>query len=93
MTIPTQVKIGAVTYQVKILSDWPGGGDWDGEMFYDRDHGHAIYIKANLTPEAQYVTFIHEVLHALNSTMDHEFLDSLSEQLFQVLAENHLLRL
>lgn len=40
--------------------------------------------------------FIHEILHALNSTfgydgMEHGFLDSFAEQIYQVLKDNGLL--
>ena len=94
MKIPKKLKIGAVTYEVIIATEWKGRDEngHDGECFYDRVMGHKIYIGAELSREAQEVTFLHEVLHALNSTMDHEFLDSLSEQLYQVLADNNLLR-
>jgi Zn-dependent peptidase ImmA (M78 family) len=51
-----------------------------------------IYIGAELTDEAQVVTLIHEILHVCNATMDHEFLDSLAEQLGQVFIENNLLK-
>ena len=94
MTIPKKVKIGAVWYKVIVAVCWPGRdhGDHDGEMFYDRRHGHVIYIGGELTPEAQWVTFIHEILHALNATLDHVALDSLAEQLGQVFIENKFLK-
>jgi hypothetical protein len=45
---------------------------------------------SKLSPEAQAVTFLHEVLHAMNSTMDHTFLESLAEQIYQFLHENKM---
>ena len=94
MIIPTKVKIGGITYEVRIARTWPGRveGEHDGECFYDNQHGNTIYIGAELTPEAQATTFIHEALHAMNATMDHEFLDSLAEQLYQFLSDNKLLK-
>lgn len=94
MVIPKQVKIGGVTYKVILAEEWPGrkAGDHDGECFYDRSNGNVIYIGSELTQEAQEITFIHEALHCINSTMDHEFLDSLAEQLYQFLSDNKLLQ-
>lgn len=92
MQIPKKVKIGAVWYKVLVTDKWIDGGDWDGECRYDKESGHIIYVRSTLTPEAQITTFIHEVLHVLNSTMDHCFLDSLAEQLGQVFIENKLLK-
>lgn len=94
MKIPKKLKIGAVYYDVVVaaMSEKLGGADWDGEVRYDRKNGHKIYINADMTREAQETTLIHEVLHCLNSTMSHEFLDSLAEQLYQVFSDNKLLK-
>jgi Zn-dependent peptidase ImmA (M78 family) len=92
MTIPLEVKIGAITYQVFILDDWMGRDGDDGECTYDKKRGHCIFIGADLSQPAQEITFIHESLHAMNSTINHEFLDSLSEQLYAFLKENDLLK-
>lgn len=61
MNIPKKVKIGGITYTVAIASKWPGRteGDYDGECFYSAREGNVIYIGAELSPEAQEVTFIH----------------------------------
>lgn len=93
MKIPKKIKIGVVWYDIIINanSEIIGGGDWDGEIRYDKKNGHKIYINAELTQEAQEATLIHEIMHGLNSTMNHEFLDSLSEQLYTVLKENKLI--
>lgn len=94
MIIPNSVKIGGITYKVVVAETWPGRqeGDHDGEAFYSKAMGNVIYIGAELSQEAQEVTFIHEALHCINATMDHEFLDSLAEQLYQFLADNNLLK-
>ena len=93
MKIPQRVKIGGMVYSVKIAERWPGRelGDHDGECFYDRQNGNIIYIGAELSPQAQEVTFLHEALHAMNATINHEFLDSLAEQLYQFLADNKII--
>lgn len=94
MQIPNQCKIGGIVYKVIVVDTWPGRqrGDHDGECFYDQEHGNVIYIGAELSHEAQEITFLHEAFHAMNATMDHEFLDSLAEQLYQFLADNGLLK-
>ena len=93
MIIPSSAKIGGIVYKVVISETWPGRvkGEHDGECFYDQENGNTICIGAELSQEAQEITFIHEALHAMNATMDHEFLDSLAEQLYQFLSDNRLI--
>lgn len=91
MNIPTKVKIGGILYQVHITEDWLGRGEADGQKFYDKDMGNSIYIAEHLSKEAKEVTFIHEMLHCMNTTIDHEFLDSLAEQIYQAFSDNDLL--
>lgn len=55
-----------------------------------------IKINNKLPQSQQEATLFHEVLHFLNWTLDsepmgHIFIESLAEQLYQVLAENKLL--
>lgn len=92
MIIPEKIKIGAIWYQVIIAKDWTARDGADGETFYDIDHGNVIYIFSELSQEAKEVTLLHETLHAMNSVINHEFLDSFSEQLYQFLVENELLK-
>lgn len=88
MRIPTKLKIGAVTYEVKLVKDLKDGSD-SVDGLYDVTN-NTISIDETLSQEAKEITFIHEILHACNSTMNHEFLDSLSEQIYQVFKENQL---
>lgn len=92
MLIPQQVKIGAVNYDVKVLDDWSTRDGDDGETTYDVVRGNSILIGSDLSPEAKEITLIHEALHCMNSTVNHEFLDSLSEQLYQFFKDNNFLR-
>lgn len=92
MTIPKLLKIGAVKYKVKVVKEWAGYDGADAQTFYDKQHGHVIYINSELTQEAQETSLLHEIMHCLNATMNHEFLDSLAEQLYTVLKENNLLK-
>lgn len=92
MNIPKKVKVGGVTYSVKLAEDWIGNRGYDGEFCMSEPRGNVIYIDSSLTQEGKEITLIHEALHAMNSTMSHEFLDSLSQQLYQFLKDNNLLK-
>ena len=78
-------------YQIHIAEDWLGRGDADGQKFYDTDMGNCIFIASHLSQEAKEVTFLHEVMHCMNSTISHEFLDSFAEQWYQFLVDNEML--
>lgn len=92
MQIPSSVKIGGMVYEVRVTNDWPNHDFDDGETFYDKKVGNVIFIREDLSQEAKEITFIHEILHCINSTMNHEFLDSFAEQLYQVFSDNNLLK-
>jgi hypothetical protein len=89
MKIPKRLKVGAITYRVVQAKDWLDRNDADGMVDAKTN---TIYIQSELSPAFKDVTLIHEALHCINSTMNHEFLDSLSEQLYQVFSDNNLLR-
>lgn len=92
MVIPKSVKIGGIRYSVRLEYDWQGRDGADGELFYSNSYGNTIFIGKELTRQAQETTFIHEALHAMNATVDHEFLDSLAEQLYQFFSDNKLFK-
>lgn len=84
MKIPSSIKVGAHTIKVRVTSM-----DSCGE--YDRKK-QTISL-ANWLPDTQReATFFHELLHAINNELDHALLDSLAEQLYQVMKDNRLLR-
>jgi hypothetical protein len=86
MKIPSTIKIGA--HRVKIVL---GQVNDDECANYDRDSG-VITICENLPQTQKEVAFIHEIFHVMNSVLDHTLLDSLSEQIYQVLKDNNLLK-
>lgn len=49
-----------------------------------------ILIKKDMKRGAQEATFVHEMFHFMNTTMNHALLDSLAEQTYQVLRANKL---
>lgn len=90
MKIPSELKVGAHTIKVLLapLGD-NNYGDYDCET-------STIRIDENLPQTMRESTLLHEALHVANSTLGgtelgHAFLDSISEQLYQILKDNNLL--
>lgn len=89
MKIPKTLKIGGHTYKVTIQD--PGDLPVDEAGHHD-NHRNQIVLDFSLPQSQLEVTFLHEVFHALNSTIDHTLLDSLAEQLYQVFSDNKLFK-
>lgn len=88
MNYPKTLKIGAHRYKLIFSPSWEGTTRDDlGETNYET---RTIYIKAGLPETVAFETFIHEVFHVINAQLDHVLLESLSEQLTQVLVDNGL---
>lgn len=88
MTIPKLLKIGAHTYEIKRASHWKDvAPNTLGETFYDT---RTIFIKDDLADTEAFSTLVHEIMHVINRTLDHTLLDSLSEQIAQVLIDNRM---
>lgn len=88
MKFPKKIKIGG--HQVKIVfkkleNDLCGFSDFEN---------NTIEIDSKLTTSMKELTFIHEIFHWINSefhsksTDSHALLESLSQQLYQVLKDN-----
>lgn len=90
MKIPQKLKIGGITFKVKLASHWP---DRKEHTYGETDYiTHTIFIDEGISEQYQAIALFHEILHCLNITMNHVFLDSLSHQLYQVFSDNKLLR-
>lgn len=90
MKIPKTVKIGGHTIKVEIKK-LRGGIDGESDT-----STNTISIEEGLPPSQRGATFIHEALHMMNATWSeyregHIFLESLSQQIYQFLADNNLL--
>lgn len=91
MKIPNKLKIGGHTFKVnkkEIISRELGNTQFINGI---------IEIDKRLPQSLQESTLIHEIFHVLNSTLadgqvGHSLLDSLSEQFYQVLKDNNLLK-
>jgi hypothetical protein len=87
MTIPEQVKVGAHTFSIHYVESF--SDDRLAETDYVKQR---INIVEALSPTMRMAALIHEVHHVMNTTMDHTLLDSISEQLTQVLVDNDMLK-
>ncbi len=92
MKIPKKLKIGGHIYKIKVC-------DLQNQQI-DGDHNtenNTIRIRETLPKDQQEATLIHECLHALNAVWGeretaHMFLDSLAEQIYQLLSDNKMLK-
>ena len=88
MKIPNKLKIGGHIFEVRLTDDIDDCGNTDVM-------GNVLRLNKKLPPDQQGATLLHEIMGACNTTMhdkQHELLDSLAEQMFQVLADNNMLR-
>lgn len=91
MQFPEKLKIGPHTYTVHVVTPPTLCADESPAGINCNQRG-VIEIDARLTDTEQAATLFHEVLHVMNSELDHVLLDSLAQQITQVLLDNKLLR-
>lgn len=93
MKIPNKLKIGGHVYTIEFVKkeDLKGLADeMDCGMTLVGEN--RILIDGGQKKSQQEETLFHELLHALNGTMNHDFLASLAQQLHQVFSDNKLLK-
>lgn len=86
MKIPSKLKIGGHIIAVEVVkkTDNNNCGEW--QPFENR-----IQLDANQPQSQLEVTLLHEIIHAINiSIEDHALVESLSQQLYQVMVDNKL---
>ena len=94
MRIPKTLKIGGHIVKIVLKSPVNNGGDC-GEADFDKNQ---IILDKKLTQSMKELTLIHEIFHFLNSDFhgdspwSHALLESLSQQFYQVLKDNKLLK-
>lgn len=86
MNLPPELKIGGHVYKIVLRDD-----DFHGADGRTDNKTGTIFIDKTLKDTTQFSTLLHEITHVLNSEIDHALMDSLAEQLFQVLYDNQLL--
>lgn len=88
MKLPKTLKVGGHTIKVTV---YPLPDGVDGEFSTETNE---IRISDRLAPSQIGATLLHEIMHAMNSEFDkdleHIILESLSQQLYQVLHDNKL---
>lgn len=91
MKIPKSLKIGGHVFKIEMKKELNNMGSCDTSK-------NLIVIDADMPQDQKEATLIHEMLHAMNTTFDgghpytHALLDSLAEQIYQVLSDNNLLK-
>lgn len=88
MKIPKKLKIGG--HIVKIIEK--EGFNIDSDCGEFEISMNTITIRKDLPKDQKEATLIHEIFHVCNTTLDHELLDSLAEQVYQVFKDNGLLK-
>jgi hypothetical protein len=85
-----QIKIGGVVYKVEVVD--PTHPKLDNE----RNNGcystktQTIYIANDITEQMQEISFLHEIIHAINLDYSEEQVEFLSKSIYQVLRDNNL---
>lgn len=86
MKIPKKLKIGGHTILIKLVERTPNNnaGEW-------QPYDNTIYLSDSQPQSQLEVTLLHEIIHACNiSIEDHALVESLSQQLYQVILDNKL---
>lgn len=94
MKIPKTLKIGGRTYQIIIRNRSKDDGVnavASANSFFQK-----IFIDSDFLQEGKESALIHEIMESINGhndlRMEHQSLQTLSEQLYQVLKDNKLLK-
>lgn len=90
MNIPKKLKIGGHTY--KVITEKPGEINERGTCGVTNKSKGIISINKNLIQSEKECTLIHEIFHIINNELNEAVIESLSQQLYQVLRENKLLK-
>lgn len=90
LMLPTEVKVGAITYTVNEQADMNDCFGVLGQIIYPRT---AITVDANMTEERKEQVFIHELTHAIFheagfDEQDEDVVNRVSMFLYQVLKDN-----
>lgn len=90
MRIPKEIKIGGHKFKVLIK-------EMSGKMGECDFSKNTISLSEDISVSQREATFFHEILHAINSEWDnqfngHVFLEAVSQQLYQVMSDNKMLK-
>lgn len=84
MNIPNKVKVGGITYKVRVVAPEEMEEKTGGMISTER-----CWIKV-LKAETPFMeqTFLHELLHAINMELGEETTEFLAQALYQVIVDN-----
>lgn len=97
LDIPEKIKVGGHIIEVQVtefriqldindgeITDRNADGFWDPRF-------NRIYINPRLPKNQQGVTLIHEILHVIDSDLEHETVEYIAQDIYQVIKDNNLL--
>lgn len=85
MIYPKKLKIGGHTIKLLITPDVPNGNCGQFEI-----KKNEMMINSDQEPTQMEASLIHEILHALNITLNEEHVEFISQGLYQVIVDNKL---
>lgn len=89
MKFPIKLKIGGHEYNVILSPKCANSDEHISEGNVNSDSG-IITIENTLMESEKERCLIHEIFHVLNNELNHELIESLSQQWYQVLKDNNL---
>jgi hypothetical protein len=81
MKIPKQIKVGGITYKISIV---PMGDDLGQTDF----RTSTIRINEALNEEQKMASFIHELVHCINTQLNEETVDYIALSINQIIKDN-----
>lgn len=90
MKIPPSLKVGG--HQIKVELVDPTDPELDGACGMFIRTNNRILIDKTLSRSQLEQSLIHEIFHALNWELKEEFIESFSQQIYQVFKDNNLLK-
>lgn len=82
LTIPKEVKVGGLTYKVEIVKEIDD--NCVGKIFYKEQKIKILQAEADFMA----LTFMHEVLHAMNAEVNEIHTEFMAQALCQLLKDN-----
>jgi hypothetical protein len=95
MKIPKSIRIGVMTYEVKVSDAIPGPQNAHNLAFVETDQGRIWLAKGKQTEEVLALSFLHECVHAMLAEIaetklseNERFVELFSRQLYTFIEKN-----
>lgn len=87
--LPKRLRIGGIIWRIREVE--PAEIDCDNVTIGDQSETtQTIRIAKNLSPQMKWAVLLHECIHCIDSQLDHDLVEMLANQLFQVMSDNKL---